>query len=137
MKPGSYLFRNNGGKGGFFAASPPWVRRPAGRPSGPVLRAFAALVAGITQMDWRRFLAFTLAGGVVWAPLLGVAGYNLGKQAHRLLGAAGVVVLVIATILLVIAFIAIRRNEQRLEDEAERVFPGPLAHQLGKHRGEP
>ena len=67
--------------------------------------------------------------------LLGVAGYNLGKQAHRLLGTAGVIILVVATILLVVGFIAIRRNEHRLEEEAERVFPGPLAHHIGKHRG--
>jgi membrane protein DedA with SNARE-associated domain len=120
-----YLFRKHGGKVVFFG------RFVA------VLRAFAALLAGINQMDWRRFLVFNVAGGIAWATLLGLAGYNLGKQAHRLLGAAGVIILVVAIALLVIAFIAIRRNRLRLEAEAARIFPGPLAHHIGKHRGKP
>jgi membrane protein DedA with SNARE-associated domain len=125
MKLGMYLFLKHGGKVVFFG------RFVA------VLRAFAALLAGINQMDWRRFLLFNVAGGVSWAALLGLAGYNLGKEARHLLGKAGIVILVVATALLVAAFVAIRRNERRLEEEAERAFPGPLAHQIGKHRGEP
>jgi membrane protein DedA with SNARE-associated domain len=125
MKLGMYLFQKHGGKVVFFG------RFVA------VLRAFAALLAGINQMDWRRFLLFNIAGGVTWSTLLGLAGYNLGKEARHLLGKAGIVILVVAAALLVVAFIAIRRNERRLEEEAERMFPGPLAHQIGKHRGEP
>ena len=125
MKLGMYLFQKHGGKVVFFG------RFVA------VLRAFAALLAGINQMDWRRFLLFNMAGGVTWATLLGLAGYNLGKEARHLLGKAGIVILVVAAALLVVALIAIRRNERRLEEEAERMFPGPLAHQIGKHRGEP
>jgi membrane protein DedA with SNARE-associated domain len=125
MKLGMYLFLKHGGKVVFFG------RFVA------VLRAFAALLAGINQMDWRRFLVFNVAGGVAWATILGLAGYNLGKQARHLLGTAGIIILVVAAGLLVVAFIAVRRNQRRLEAEAERIFPGPLAHQLGKHRGEP
>jgi membrane protein DedA with SNARE-associated domain len=125
MKLGMYLFQKHGGKVVFFG------RFVA------VLRAFAALLAGINQMDWRRFLLFNIAGGVTWSTLLGLAGYNLGKEARHLLGKAGIVILVIAAAMLVIAFIAIRRNERRLEEEAERMFPGPLAHQIGEDRGEP
>lgn len=125
MKLGMYLFRKHGGKVVFFG------RFVA------VLRAFAALLAGINQMDWRRFLLFNVAGGVAWATLLGLAGYNLGKEARHLLGKAGIVILIVATALLVVAFVIIRRNERRLEEEAERIFPGPLAHQIGKRRGEP
>jgi len=125
MKLGMYLFQKHGGKVVFFG------RFVA------VLRAFAALLAGINQMDWRRFLLFNIAGGVTWSTLLGLAGYNLGKEARHLLGKAGIVILVVVAALLVVAFIAIRRNERRLEEEAERMFPGPLAHQIGKHSGEP
>jgi membrane protein DedA with SNARE-associated domain len=125
MKLGMYLFLKHGGKVVFFG------RFVA------VLRVFAALLAGINQMDWRRFLVFNVAGGVTWATILGLAGYNLGKQAHRLLGTAGLVILVLAALLLIVAFVAIRRNQHRLETEAERTFPGPLAHHIGKHRGKP
>jgi membrane protein DedA with SNARE-associated domain len=122
MKLGMYLFRKHGGKVVFFG------RFVA------VLRAFAALLAGINQMDWRRFLLFNVAGGVVWATVIGLAGYNLGKQARHLLGTAGIIILVVAAILLLAAFIAIRRNERRLEAEAERAFPGPLEHHIGKKK---
>ncbi len=125
MKLGMYLFLKHGGKVVFFG------RFVA------VLRTFAAFLAGINQMDWRRFLAFNLAGGVVWASVLGLLGYNLGKEARHLLGTAGIFILVIASLLLIVGFIAIRRNQTRLETEAERIFPGPLAHHIGKNRGEP
>jgi membrane protein DedA with SNARE-associated domain len=125
MKLGMYLFLKHGGKVVFFG------RFVA------VLRAFAALLAGINQMDWRRFLGFNIAGGVAWATIIGLAGYNLGKQARHLLGTAGIIILVVAAGLLVVTFIAVRRNQRRLEEEAGRIFPGPLAHHLGKHRGEP
>jgi membrane protein DedA with SNARE-associated domain len=120
IKLGMYLFRKHGGKVVFFG------RFVA------VLRAFAALLAGINQMDWRRFLLFNVAGGVVWATMIGVAGYNLGKEARHLLGTAGIIILVVAAVLLLAAFIAIRRNQRRLEAEAERAFPGPLEHHIGK-----
>jgi membrane protein DedA with SNARE-associated domain len=123
MKLGMYLFLKHGGKVVFFG------RFVA------VLRTFAALLAGINQMDWRRFLAFNLAGGVAWATILGVAGFIFGRQARHLLGAAGLVILLIATVLLVIAFIAVRRNQRRLEAEAERVFPGALGHHIGRRKG--
>jgi membrane protein DedA with SNARE-associated domain len=125
MKLGMYLFLKHGGKVVFFG------RFVA------VLRAFAALLAGINQMDWRRFFAFNVAGGIVWATMLGLAGYNLGKQARHLLGTVGMLILVAAAILLSAAFVAIRRNQRRLEALAELAFPGPLEHHVGKHRGEP
>ena len=53
MKLGMYLFHKHGGKVVFFG------RFVA------VLRAFAALLAGINQMDWRRFFVFNVAGGAV------------------------------------------------------------------------
>src|SRR5258708_26911392 len=72
MKLGMYLFLKHGGKvvvfGRFVA----------------VLRAFAALLAGINLMDWRRFLAFNLAGGVVWASVLGVPGFKPGQEGRDL-----------------------------------------------------
>src|SRR5258708_10670474 len=98
MKLGMYMFLKHGGKVVFFG------RFVA------VLRAFAALLAGINQMEWRRFLAFNLAGGVVWATILGLAGFTFGKQASHLIGTARIVILVVATILLLAAFLATRRH---------------------------
>src|SRR5260221_5719818 len=76
MKLGMYLFHKHGGKVVFFG------RFVA------VLRAFAALLAGINQMDWRRFLIFNVAGGVTWAAVIGLAGYNFWKPGRQLFSTA-------------------------------------------------
>ncbi|OGE19619.1 hypothetical protein A3D83_00695 [Candidatus Daviesbacteria bacterium RIFCSPHIGHO2_02_FULL_41_10] len=45
----------------------------------PVIRAFAPVVAGAGKMNYRRFVAFNLIGGVVWAIGVTSAGYYLGN----------------------------------------------------------
>jgi membrane-associated protein len=45
----------------------------------PVVRSFAPMLAGIGRMRYRVFMAYNLAGGVLWAIGLPVAGYYLGR----------------------------------------------------------
>ena len=77
-------------------------------------------------MRWPRFLLFNAAVGIVWATLYGLGGYFLGDNIHRLVGPLGIVFLVLAVLLIITGIVIVRRNEQRLEDEAERALPGPL-----------
>jgi len=44
----------------------------------PIIRTFAPFVAGVGRMDYRRFLPYSLAGGVLWVGGLVSAGYFLG-----------------------------------------------------------
>ena len=46
-----------------------------------ILRFTAAWLAGITRMPWWRFLLWNAAGGIVWATLVGVVAYELGRAA--------------------------------------------------------
>jgi membrane protein DedA with SNARE-associated domain len=114
LKLGQYLFLKHGGKVVFFG------RFVA------VLRAWAAFLAGTNRMAWPRFLLFNAAGAIVWATLYGLGGYFLGDNIHRLVGQVGVVFLVLAVFLIIAGIVLVRRNEERLEDEAERALPGPL-----------
>ena len=114
LKLGQYLFMKHGGKVVFF-----------GRFIA-VLRAWAAFLAGTNYMRWQSFLLFNALGGIVWATIYGLGGYFLGNEVHRLSKSAGIVTLVLATIVLIISALFLRRNEKRLEDEAERALPGPL-----------
>ncbi len=114
MKLGQYLFRTHGGKVVFFG------RFVA------VLRALAAFLAGTNRMGWPRFLLFNAAGGVVWATIYRLGGYLLGNNVHRVEGPVGIVLVVLAVIVIIAGVILVRRNEKRLEDEAERAMPGPL-----------
>ena len=77
-------------------------------------------------MPWPRFLGYNAAGGVTWATLYGTGAYLLGDQVHRLSGTVGKVLLGLAALVIVAAVVFLRRNERRLEAEAERAIPGPL-----------
>ena len=114
LKLGQYLFLKHGGKVVFFG------RFVA------VLRAWAAFLAGTNRMRWPRFLLFNAAGAIVWATLYGLGGYFLGDNIHRLVGPVSVVFLALAVLLIMAGIVIVRRNEERLEDEAERALPGPL-----------
>lgn len=45
----------------------------------PYIRTFAPIVAGIGEMDYKRFITFNIIGGVSWATSMLVIGYVLGR----------------------------------------------------------
>ncbi|MEO8970332.1 MAG: DedA family protein [Ktedonobacteraceae bacterium] len=114
LKLGQYLFKKHGGKVVFFG------RFVA------VLRALAAFLAGTNRMQWPRFLIFNALGGIVWATIYGLGGYYLGKNIQRFTGPVGTVLIILAVIGLIAFFFFVRFNEQRMEDAAEKEFPGSL-----------
>ncbi len=105
---GQYLFTRYGGAlvfGGRFIA---------------LLRTLAPFVAGANRMPWRRFAPFNAVGGLTWATVYGSAAYVLGKQAHGIMGRAGLLLAVLGAAAIGGAWIFLKRNEVRLEAEAER-----------------
>ena len=114
IKLGQYLFRRHGGKVVFVA------RFVA------VLRTLAALLAGLNDMPWRRFVLFNAAGGTLWATVYGTGAYWLGKQIEHLARPVGLALGAVAVILIVIGLRFLRRHEAQLRTEAERALPGPL-----------
>ena len=45
----------------------------------PIVRTFVTLVAGVGKMDFRKFIAYTAIGGVLWACGVTTLGYYLGN----------------------------------------------------------
>lgn len=45
----------------------------------PIVRTFTPFVAGVAEMNYRKFLSFDLLGGVIWIGSLLFAGYFLGE----------------------------------------------------------
>jgi membrane-associated protein len=45
----------------------------------PIVRTFAPTVAGVGQMEYRRFVFYNVAGGVGWVVSMTSAGYTLGQ----------------------------------------------------------
>ena len=116
LKLGQYLFQRHGGKIVFFG------RFVA------VLRAFAALLAGINRLDWGRFFTFNALGGVVWASIFGFGGFFLGHAFEHYARPVGIGALVCAIVGAVAASRFISHHEKRLMAEAEAALPGPLVH---------
>lgn len=125
IKLGQYIFLRHGGKVVFF-----------GRFIS-VLRAWAAFLAGVNRMRWPAFLLYNALGGILWATLYGVGAYFLGTRINQLRGTAGIVVGVIAALIVIGFLIFLRKNEQRLEEEAERALPGAIEHYHPGPRAKP
>jgi membrane-associated protein len=45
----------------------------------PIVRTFAAFMAGVMQMPYLRFLPYSVCGGIGWVFLMTMLGYKLGS----------------------------------------------------------
>jgi membrane protein DedA with SNARE-associated domain len=114
LKIARYLFDRHGGKVVFFGR---FVS---------ILRTYAAFLAGVSHMHWRRFFAYNAAGGVVWSVAFGLAGYY-GQAAFKQLSTPiDIVVGVAALAAIVWVTLFVRRHADRLAAVAEETYPGPL-----------
>ncbi len=44
----------------------------------PIIRTFAPVVAGVGTMEYRRFVAYNVVGGIAWVWSMSLLGYGLG-----------------------------------------------------------
>jgi membrane protein DedA with SNARE-associated domain len=114
LKLGRYLFLRHGGKVVFF-----------GRFIS-ILRTYAAALAGVNHMPFRRFFGFNASGGIVWASIYGFGYYFAASLLEKLDTPVTVAFIVAGVAALVALFLFIRRNVDEWEDRAERALPGPL-----------
>src|SRR5262245_127963 len=114
LKLGRYLFLRHGGKIVFFG------RFVA------LLRTLTALLAGIDQMPWLRFLFFNACGGICWAAAFGFGAYLFGEKVRSISGPIAIAMVLIAATSIFVGTIYLRRHEEELQRLAERTFPGPL-----------
>jgi membrane protein DedA with SNARE-associated domain len=97
----------------------------------PVVRSVGFIVAGVSHMDWKRFLGYDVAGALIWGVGHSVIGYVLGASYERWERYATPFGLALAAVLLFAIgaskFLAARRRvseeleelEHELEDERE------------------
>jgi membrane protein DedA with SNARE-associated domain len=77
-------------------------------------------------MPWLRFTLTSTIGAFLWATLLGLAAYSLGRQVERLTGRMALVFGLVVLIVIVVAAVFVKRREAQLTAEAEQALPGPL-----------
>jgi membrane-associated protein len=83
----------------------------------PIIRTFAAFVAGVAQMPYLRFLPFSVCGATGWVAFMTLLGYKLGKVAFIRQHFEKVVFLIIVISLLpaITEVIKARRRESTQE----------------------
>ncbi len=114
LKTARYLFDRHGRKVVFFGR---FVS---------VLRTYAAFLAGVSRMDWWRFVLANAAGGILWAGIYTLASYLAGDALLRNSGTISWILGGAAVVAIVLGLIAVRRQAARLGDRAEAAYPGPL-----------
>jgi membrane protein DedA with SNARE-associated domain len=114
LKTARYLFDRHGRKVVFFGR---FVS---------VLRTYAAFLAGVSRMDWWRFVLANAAGGILWAGIYTLASYLAGDALLRNSGTISWILGGAAVVAIVVGLIAVRRQAARLGDRAEAAYPGPL-----------
>ncbi|SFL69630.1 DedA family protein [Methylorubrum salsuginis] len=114
LKLGQYLFREHGGKIVFF-----------GRFTA-MLRAYAAVLAGVNKLDARRFFIFNGLGGVAWASIMGFGAYWCGRSIEHIIGPIGLGLLAFVVFGGLALWLFMKRHEERLLIKAEAAIPGPL-----------
>jgi membrane-associated protein len=79
----------------------------------PLIRTFAPVVAGIGQMEYRRFLSYNVFGGIGWVVSMTWAGYLLGTlipNISRYIHIVVVVVIALSMVPVVVELWKARRN---------------------------
>jgi len=104
LPAGERFFIRHGGKAVFLA-----------RFFGGV-RVTGAWMAGITRMNWWRFLGWNAAGGIVWAVAVGLIAFFAGKAAADALGRYGVYAAIAGAILLVLLIAALHVWKRRVAE---------------------
>jgi len=115
LKIGRYLFDRHGGKVVFF-----------GRFIS-VLRTYAAFLAGSNRMDWRKFVAYNAAGGIVWAAVYTLLAYVVGDAFRKSSGTINVMLAAAAVVAIVTGILVLRRQASKLAARAELAYPGTLS----------
>ena len=84
-----------------------------------LLRALAAILAGVNRFSPFRFFVLNAAGGITWATVFGLGGYLFGEGVHRVAGPIGWTALVLALVAAFILWRFFKSHEEQLMANAE------------------
>lgn len=114
LKLGQYLFRR-------YGAGVVFIGRFVA-----LLRVLAAFLAGANRLRWTTFLIANAAGAFAWATLVGGGAYWIGRSAAHGHGPLRWAMIGLALVVVAVLALALKRNELKLIEQAERDDPAPL-----------
>jgi membrane-associated protein len=79
----------------------------------PIIRTFAPVVAGVGQMQYRRFIVYNVAGGVGWVVGMTWAGYLLGQTIPNISSHIHIVVAIVIVLSVIPIGIEVLRERKR------------------------
>jgi membrane protein DedA with SNARE-associated domain len=88
-----------------------------------VLRVTAAWAAGLSRMNWWRFLAWNAAGGIVWATSVALIAYYVGEAAAKTIGRYGLYAGGGVLLLAAAGFLIARRIERCVVEDGDEESP--------------
>ena len=115
LKTARYLFDQHGPKVVFFGR---FVS---------ILRAYAAFLAGVSKMLWRKFLIANASGGILWAAVYTFAAYLAGNTFERLSRTINIVLLCVGVVVIAATAFMVRKQFAKYADRAEQKYPGSSA----------
>ncbi len=80
----------------------------------PIIRTFAPILAGVVEMNIKKFTIYNVVGGVLWIVSLVLSGYYLGRRFPNLINYLEYIIigfLLITSIVLVRAFLKMRKKK--------------------------
>src|SRR5947209_1275501 len=80
-----------------------------------ILRYTVAWVAGLSRMNWWRFLFWNAAGGIVWATAVGLTAYYGGRAAADAIARYGLYAAVVVIVVVIVGWLGIRYTRGRVE----------------------
>jgi membrane protein DedA with SNARE-associated domain len=88
------------------------------------LRVTVAWLAGLSHMDWRKFMLYNAAGGILWATSIGLAAYYFGRAAVDAVTKYGLYAVVAVVVLAIVAFFVHRwwRSREAKREAASRAI---------------
>jgi membrane protein DedA with SNARE-associated domain len=80
-----------------------------------ILRYTVAWVAGLSRMQWWRFLFWNAAGGIAWATAVGLTAYYAGQAAASAIQRYGLYAAAAVVVALIVGWLGVRYARGRVE----------------------
>lgn len=96
----------------------------------PVVRTFAPIMAGATEINFLKFNIYNVAGAIIWVWSLVPLGFLLGRQFPGLVNQVEYLFLVVTGIVMIFFIIGYIKQKRSMNAEEKQQLKNPIIKQL-------